>query len=946
MAHRSQYLPHPNKYQGFLGGNNNQNNNNNNNSQDGIGHKMTETERIIAQAGGTVHGSPTIKSWTAGLRNSGTSGFGNASTNIPDNIPFEETGAPSEEIFDNNKKKPSQLREELDNSRNNSSNNRYYQRSDSSFIPPRSSRTQSSGSMVPNSRVKKRKVKGSTRANNMQRRGQQTKLDVRRKSDREHKKRQKRNSEEKFRNNSNRHKFDQNGPLSQSMTGNYDGNSQRSSNSRKRRAENNNSSPTWHLRNNNNRNNNYRRQNPQRQARKKQKKNRTPDVVDLLSDDDDDDVDNGQSGSNSSSNVNEKKDLSPLKISRLGADGKLQWFEYVLFGEYVFASNDIELRFAPEGLFIAIKSRALNQHSDFSFTIGVDDINAWTYGDEKAPRIGGLSRIIQITLNENQQAWNKLQNLDTIFKGKFPRSNGINNSIFIIVENEHFRQFEHQIESYKIHGSELSQMIETNAYWKNVEIIEEDTVNCLGSGINKYVQVANNRPTNTKRNITSMMDGERRRSPRINVDGGSSGSRSNNNNNNNNSSSSNSNSSSIASRTRRNRHRRTSGPAKPLFTYPFHPEKPRVTITDHDRNRCEDDFLNDNLIDFSLMRLSKEKYLIGEKDLYIFSSFFYKRYIQGKSNYRSNKHYDNTIKSREDLAYSYVEKWTKNIDIFQCKYLLIPVNKDIHWSLLIVCNPDKINVPKGTAEDDDDYFCIYHLDSLGCHNTKALTMNIYTYLKKAWKVMKKKKDADKKKEGDTNNNDEKKEGFARLKVDKVKGIPKQANSTDCGVFVTLYAEHFLKYLLASGKNIGTVTRRMFIEKQYDKIFGMKFRERGNNFYPWFNSSRSTKERFALKRLIDDKEELYNNIGKLERDKVKYKALKKKDKESNDTSSSSGINEKANDVDNGGSNKHIGNDGAMSSTTTAPTTTTRASTTTTTTTTTETSMNERKLWMHE
>ena len=143
--------------------------------------------------------------------------------------------------------------------------------------------------------------------------------------------------------------------------------------------------------------------------------------------------------------------------------------------------------------------------------------------------------------------------------------------------------------------------------------------------------------------------------------------------------------------------------------------------------------------------------------------------------------------------------------------------------MLIVCNPDKINVPKGTAEDDDDYFCIYHLDSLGCHNTKTLTMNIYTYLKKAWKVMKKKKDADKKKEGDTNNNDEKKEGFARLKYEKVKGIPKQANSTDCGVFVTLYAKHFLKYLLASGKNIGTVTRRMFIEKQYDKIFGMKFR---------------------------------------------------------------------------------------------------------------------------
>ena len=62
-----------------------------------------------------------------------------------------------------------------------------------------------------------------------------------------------------------------------------------------------------------------------------------------------------------------------------------------------------------------------------------------------------------------------------------------NNSIFIIVENEHFRQFQHQIELYKLHESELSQMIEIGACWKNVEIIEEETLNCLGSAINKYI---------------------------------------------------------------------------------------------------------------------------------------------------------------------------------------------------------------------------------------------------------------------------------------------------------------------------------------------------------------------------------------------------------------------------------------------------------------------------
>ena len=78
------------------------------------------------------------------------------------------------------------------------------------------------------------------------------------------------------------------------------------------------------------------------------------------------------------------------------------------------------------------------------------------------------------------------------------------------------------------------------------------------------------------------------------------------------------------------------------------------------------------------------------------------------------------ISCREDLAYSYVEKWTKNVNIFKCKYLLIPVNKDIHWSLLIVCNPGKYLSAPTRRLDDDDYFCILHLDSLGCHRKSPM----------------------------------------------------------------------------------------------------------------------------------------------------------------------------------------------------------------------------------
>lgn len=115
------------------------------------------------------------------------------------------------------------------------------------------------------------------------------------------------------------------------------------------------------------------------------------------------------------------------------------------------------------------------------------------------------------------------------------------------------------------------------------------------------------------------------------------------------------------------------------------------------------------------MREVTERFDCPDSELYVFSSFFYKRYIQGKSNYRNSMRDDDKILCREDLAYSYVEKWTKNVNIFKCKYLLIPVNKNVHWSLLIVCNPGKIAVCADAVADDDDYFCILHLDSLGCH---------------------------------------------------------------------------------------------------------------------------------------------------------------------------------------------------------------------------------------
>ncbi|KAF9497731.1 cysteine proteinase [Pleurotus eryngii] len=110
-----------------------------------------------------------------------------------------------------------------------------------------------------------------------------------------------------------------------------------------------------------------------------------------------------------------------------------------------------------------------------------------------------------------------------------------------------------------------------------------------------------------------------------------------------------------------------------------------VTIKNSDLERLRPgEFLNDTLIEFGLklwLKDLEESHPELAKDVYVFSSFFYKKL---------------KVRNVED-GYQSVRKWTSKFDIFQKKYIIVPINENLHWYLAIIYEPEHILLPPVTA---------------------------------------------------------------------------------------------------------------------------------------------------------------------------------------------------------------------------------------------------------
>ncbi|XP_027536833.1 sentrin-specific protease 7 isoform X5 [Neopelma chrysocephalum] len=129
---------------------------------------------------------------------------------------------------------------------------------------------------------------------------------------------------------------------------------------------------------------------------------------------------------------------------------------------------------------------------------------------------------------------------------------------------------------------------------------------------------------------------------------------------------------------------RETGAVKNLIVYPPPPAKGGLGVTREDLECLEyGEFLNDVIIDFYLKYLLLEKAPKRLADrTHIFSSFFYKCLT------RTEKTSEGDVKvSVAQRRHRRVRTWTRRINIFSKDYIFVPVNEESHWYIAVICFP-------------------------------------------------------------------------------------------------------------------------------------------------------------------------------------------------------------------------------------------------------------------
>lgn len=128
---------------------------------------------------------------------------------------------------------------------------------------------------------------------------------------------------------------------------------------------------------------------------------------------------------------------------------------------------------------------------------------------------------------------------------------------------------------------------------------------------------------------------------------------------------------------------------KPLV-YPRDGKK-KSTVEWLDLERLnEGEFFNDTLISFYLRYLEQkceERNPEMAKRIYFFNSFFYASLTK-------------TQRGKKGINYEAVQKWTRGMDIFNCDFVVVPINESLHWYFAVICNLPSLKRDFSHLDDD------------------------------------------------------------------------------------------------------------------------------------------------------------------------------------------------------------------------------------------------------